>query len=144
MKSKILTTFCCMLGILSLSATSVAMADTVTSKPTSASSKGSDAPLMVLGVPAGFVAGTPICFLRRFAHDEASGTRGIVGESNNKMLLLPAGAVYLPFAIFTSFVEAPVYAFRNSWMADKPFSKDQFSLGEMPEYDSTEILKNSD
>jgi hypothetical protein len=50
------------------------------------------------------------------------------------LYLLPAGAFWLPFALATSIMEAPVYAVRNSWMAEKPFSKEQFSLGEMPDY----------
>ena len=103
----------------------------------SSSTKGSSAkgsPAMVAGVILGSIVGTPVCFVRRLKHDEVQGTQGITGDSENKLLLVPAGAFWLTFALATSIMEAPVYAFRNSWMAEKPFSKEQFSLGVMPDY----------
>lgn len=110
----------------------------------SSSSSLLSAPLAVMGICAGFVVGSPIAIARRFVHDEKSGTRGIAGDTSNPWLLAPAAVISLPFAAISGFCEGPVYAFRNSYMADKPFSKEQFSLGEMPQYDSTEILKPSD
>lgn len=101
-------------------------------------------PLMGIGICSGFILGTPVCIARRFVHDDIQDSKGLVGDTENPLKLIPGILVSLPFAAFTSFCEGPVYAFRNSYMAEKPFSKEQFSLGDMPEYDSSEILPASD
>lgn len=101
-------------------------------------SPGSDAkfgPAMMAGVCVGIVIGTPVCFFRRFRHDAVRGAHGIVGDTDSPVLLGAATAAWIPLAAFTATMEAPVYAVRNSWMAEKPFSKEQFSLGDMPSYD---------
>lgn len=107
------------------------------------SSKAAAAPLRIVGLVSGFTIGTPISIARRVVHQEKSGTRGIAGETTNPALLIPAGTFWFPFAIFSGVCEGPVYAFRNSYMAEKPFSREQFSLGDTPDYDSTEIMPNS-
>jgi len=97
--------------------------------PNSLSSKPS-VPKRVLGAFVGTVVGTPICFVRRAAWDEKEGVRGIIGDTNNKVAVVAAGAFWLPFSVVTGFLEAPCYAFKQSMCnTDKPFSCEQFSLG---------------
>jgi hypothetical protein len=86
-------------------------------------------PKRTLGFFAGAVVGTPVCVVRKFKDEEINGTRGIAGDTSNPLLLIPAGAFWLPLALLYTGMEAPAYAIKNSWMADKPFSKEQFSLG---------------
>lgn len=92
-------------------------------------------PAMIPGVCVGTAVGLPVCLVRRFAHNVVAGARGMLGDSENPALVIPAAAIWSPLAFCVSVMESPVYAVRNAWMADKPFSKDQFSLGEMPDFD---------
>lgn len=117
----------------------VAASSTASSGASSSSGGGgsssSNPVTMAAGMVAGFAVGWPVCLVRRLKRDAIQGARGIAGETDNPILLGTAGAIWLPLAFCTSFLEAPVYAARNSFMAEKPFSKDQFSLGDMPDYD---------
>ena len=106
------------------------------SKPSQNSSSGTPFGLaMIPGVCLGTAVGLPVCLFRRLGHDIVEGAHGMVGDTNNKLLLVPAAALWSPLAFCTAAMECPVYAIRDAWMAEKPFSKEQFSLGEMPAYD---------
>jgi len=85
-------------------------------------------PAKAAGFVAGAVIGTPICLVRKFKEEEVAGVRGMIGESKNPLLVIPAGVFWLPCSTLYSTMESPVYAVRNSWKSDKPFSKEQFSL----------------
>lgn len=66
----------------------------------STSSHWMGGPKAVVGLCAGFVIGTPICFARKISQETREGAHGIVGsivkDDNNKVLLIPATIVYLP------------------------------------------------
>lgn len=86
----------------------------------------------VLAATVTTVVGTPICFARRFKHAEIDGIHGFAGDSNKQLAVYSAGAIWLPFALAVATMEAPFYALKDSWYNfDSPFSKEQFSLGEM-------------
>jgi hypothetical protein len=105
---------------------------------TTAQSSSSGTPFglaMIPGVCLGTAVGLPVCLARRFVHGAVSGSHGMVGDTENPLLVVPAAVIWSPLAFVTATMECPVYAIRNAWMADKPFSKEQFSLGEMPSYD---------
>lgn len=93
------------------------------------------APLSLVGVCIGTVVGTPICFFRYWQREERNGTHGLIGSlvnnENNRALLLPAAIMSLPAATIIASLEAPVYGFKNAYMANRPFSKEQFSLGKL-------------
>jgi hypothetical protein len=94
------------------------------------------APLNIIGIACGAIVGTPICFARKLPQEISEGAHGIVGsitDHKSKFLLVPAGFVWLPCAGFVSLLEAPVYAWKDAYMAEKPFSKEQFSLGKLDE-----------
>ena len=92
-------------------------------------------PKTIAGVCSGIVVGTPVCFIKKLPQETLEGGRGFVGSiipnENNKLLLIPACAAWLPVAAVITAIESPGYALRNSWMAEKPFSKEQFSLTEL-------------
>jgi hypothetical protein len=93
----------------------------------------SKAPVRIASVCAALVVGTPVCFVRKLPQEAKQGAEGlagsIFGETHNRFLLIPAGLLWFPAASAISAMEAPGYALRDAWMADQPFSKEQFSLG---------------
>jgi hypothetical protein len=108
----------------------LADANTSSTADTKSSSPKPSIPKRVLGAIVGTVVGTPVCIARRILWDEKDGIRGIVGDTSNKVAIVSAGAFWLPFSITTGCVEAPCYSFKHSMCnTDKPFSKEQFSLG---------------
>jgi hypothetical protein len=91
-------------------------------------------PLFIAGCACGTVVGTPICFVRKFPsefHNLAYGFVGSITDNKSKWLSIPAGIAWLPFSGTATLMEAPVYAFKDAYMAEKPFSKEQFSLGQI-------------
>jgi len=89
----------------------------------------------VAGCCAGFVVGTPICFVKILANETDYGahaiTDGFTDDNGSKLLLVPATIMWLPAATLTSLLEAPCYSLKHAVSADKPFSKEQFSLYEL-------------
>ncbi len=87
-------------------------------------------PLYLAGIAAGACLGMPVSLVRRTIWEEKQGIQGLCGDSTNKVAIVSAGAFWLPFSAFLGAVEAPVMGPVNSLRNyDKPFSKDQFSLG---------------
>jgi hypothetical protein len=117
--------------LLSLSVAPVLADSTASQTNAQKSSSNKSVPTRILGAIVGTFVGTPVCFIRRSVWDEKEGVRGIVGDTNNKLAVVSAGAFWLPFGITTGLLEAPCYSFKHSMCnTDKPFSKEQFSLGE--------------
>jgi hypothetical protein len=86
-------------------------------------------PKRILGAVVATVVGTPVCFVRGAIADEKGGIQGMVGDTENKVALVSAGAFWLPFGLTTGFLSAPFSSFKHSMCnTDKPFSKEQFSL----------------
>ncbi len=89
-------------------------------------------PFKSVAFAVGAVVGTPICMARKIVDEEKDGIKGCVGDTDKQHMRIIAGMFWLPFAATVGAAEAPVYSTINSLVnADKPFSKDQFSLGEM-------------
>ena len=92
-------------------------------------------PKAIAGFFAGVAVGTQICFVRKLPQEVSTGAHGFVGsvvkDDNNKFFLVPACALWLPCAAFITTLEAPAYALKDAYRAEKPFSKEQFSLGEL-------------
>ena len=92
-------------------------------------------PKAIAGFCAGVVVGTPICFARKLPQEISEGAHGLAGsikpDTKNKFLIHSAGLFWLPAAGIVSALEVPGYAIKDAWMAEEPFSKDQFSLGQL-------------
>jgi len=87
-------------------------------------------PLYLVGIATGACVGMPISLVRRTVWEEKQGIQGLCGDSKNKVAIVSAGAFWLPFSVFLGAAEAPVMGPVNSLRNyDKPFSKEQFSLG---------------
>lgn len=107
------------------------LAMTSTPQAWAASSGGDEFPEKAAGFVVGSVVGTPICMVRRFMRREVELSRALSCNSNNLLFLVPCGLVSIPVAAFGGAVEGPGYSIHNAFAAETPFSKDQFSLGEM-------------
>ena len=87
---------------------------------------------MVSSIP-GFIFGTPFAVGRSVFRQTKAGTKDLVGESKNPVLVVPAAVFSLPFGIMASPFEGLGYSAVNSWKASgeaEPFSADAFSLGD--------------
>ena len=94
-------------------------------------------PKTIAGFCAGVIVGMPVCFVRKLPGEINDGAHGLVSsltdDDDHKLLLVPAAVLWLPAASLTSFASAPANAVKNAYKADKPFSKEQFSLGDWDE-----------
>lgn len=87
-------------------------------------------PKRALGVVCGTIVGTPVNVIRRPIAEEKYGIRSMVKDTEKKRLTIPAAIFYFPFAVTVGVLESPASALKRSVLnADKPFSKEQFSLG---------------
>jgi hypothetical protein len=87
-------------------------------------------PLRVCSIVTGTIVGTPVCMWRCSVWEEKYATKGMVGDTDDKFLQAAAGTFWLPLGAMTGVCEAPLSALKRSYAnSDKPFSKDQFSLG---------------
>lgn len=79
------------------------------------------------------VLGYPIAMVRRTITQTKQGSRDLIGESKNPLLVGFTCAFSLPYAVAGGILEGGQYSVENSWRASKndPFSKDAFSLGDM-------------
>jgi hypothetical protein len=119
------------------STTSGGAARTVAQAQTTASTKKAkksfsigQLPVYLAGIATGAAVGMPVSLVRRSIWEEKQGIQGLCGDSKNKLAIISAGAFWLPFSAFLGAAEAPVMGPVNSLKNyDKPFSKDQFSLG---------------
>lgn len=105
------------------------------SKPAKASGGGGGGNFVARGasIAAGLVFGTPISIVRRTGQEISQGTKDLLGDTDNWFLMVPAGALTVPFGCVSGAASGVVHGAKNAWTgsADEPFSKDAFSLGEM-------------
>ncbi|MCB9470093.1 MAG: hypothetical protein H6677_17610 [Candidatus Obscuribacterales bacterium] len=94
-------------------------------------SSSSQLPLRLLSFPIGFVVGTPIAIGRCAYKQTRAGTRDLVGDSTNPLLVVPATMISLPFGIMGGPFEGVGSAAINSWKGSghDPFGPESFSLG---------------
>ena len=82
-----------------------------------------------LGVVAGAIVGTPVCMFKRPIVDDKYAVSDLTGNSDKPRAVVPAAALWAPFAGVAGVLEAPFFAANNSLVYwQKPFSKEQFSL----------------
>ena len=87
-------------------------------------------PKYTAGIITGTIVGVPVNLVRRTIWEEKLGIKGLCGDSTNKFAQVSAGAFWLPFSLFLAGCETPVCSPVTSLRYyDKPFSKEQFSLG---------------
>ena len=88
---------------------------------------------MAAGVVLGTFVGMPIAAVRKSVDEEKEGIRYMAGQTDQKVVLVPIGLFWAPLAILTGVLEAPIYGPMDAFKHyDKPFSREQFSLGDLP------------
>ena len=89
-------------------------------------------PLRMVSFTTGFVVGTPIAITRCAIKQTRAGTRDLVGDSKNPLLVVPATIISMPFGAMGGPFEGLGYAAVNSWRGsgDEPFGQEAFSLGD--------------
>ncbi len=99
----------------------------------SQSSPGAGLPARFVSFLAGVVVGTPIAIARKTARAVVADTKELVGERTTPWLVVPVGMFTTPWALLTGTVEGAYAGPVDGWVysADKAFSKDSLSLGEM-------------
>ena len=94
-------------------------------------SSASPLPIRLLSFTTGFVVGTPIAIGRCAYKQTRAGTKDLVGDSTNPLLVVPATIISIPFGIMGGPFEGVGSAAVNSWKGSgqDPFGPESFSLG---------------
>jgi hypothetical protein len=104
-------------------------------KTSSKSSGDSSFATQFASFAVGTVVGIPIASVRKTIQDTRNGIKDITGENKWLKILLfaPGTIISVPFACISGPVQGAYFGTRNSLMnCNEPFSKDAFSLGDMP------------
>jgi hypothetical protein len=89
-------------------------------------------PTRIAGCVAGTFVGVPVCMVRRSKYENWFAVHGMIGDSDNKFARATLSTLWFPFAVVTGVCESPIDGLTNAVRnSSKPFSKDQFSLGEL-------------
>ncbi|HEY9786471.1 MAG TPA: hypothetical protein V6D17_13775 [Candidatus Obscuribacterales bacterium] len=89
-------------------------------------------PVKLVSFSAGALVGTPIAVVRMTSKNTVQATKDISGKDANPIKVGFASLLGLPIGVVTGTVEGGYYGMENAAIhTDKPFSKEQFSLGEL-------------
>jgi hypothetical protein len=86
-----------------------------------------------LGFIAGSIGGIPVSMVRNPVYEEKWSVDNWTGDNKDKpRVTVPASIFFAPFAVADGILLSPFSAVKRSWQnKDNPFSKEQFSLGEI-------------
>ena len=78
----------------------------------------------------GFILGTPVSIVRAFGRQTKAGSKDLIGESKNPILLATTYLFSVPFAFAGAPFEGVGMSAINSWngSGDEPFGKQAFSM----------------
>ncbi len=87
-------------------------------------------PVRMASFTTGFILGTPVSIARAFGRQTRAGSKDLIGESKNPVLLATTYLFSLPFAFAGAPFEGVGMSAINSWSGsgDEPFGKETFSL----------------
>ncbi|MDX2107061.1 MAG: hypothetical protein SFY67_11725 [Candidatus Melainabacteria bacterium] len=87
-------------------------------------------PVRVASFTTGFILGTPVSIVRAFGRQTKAGSKDLIGESKNPVLLATTYLFSVPFAFAGAPFEGVGMSAINSWngSGDEPFGKESFSL----------------
>jgi len=80
----------------------------------------------------GTMVGIPVSMFRKSKEESANATKDLVGDTDNKFLIAPAGLLGVPAGILSGTMQGIVFGIKNAWTGsrDEPFSREAFSLGD--------------
>lgn len=87
-------------------------------------------PVRMASFTTGFILGTPVSIVRAFGRQTKAGSKDLIGESKNPVLLATTYLFSLPFAFAGAPFEGVGMSAINSWngSGEEPFGKEAFSL----------------
>jgi len=102
-------------------------------------------PKKAIGFVVGSLVGLPVCIVRNPVSEEKWSIDNWTGDNKDKpRVTIPAGIAYSPFAVIDGILLSPFSSLKHSWQNfDEPFSKEQFSLGEIPKQGDAPITPTS-
>ncbi len=77
--------------------------------------------------------GVPFAMVRKSLHSTGKTAETVTGKTDNSVAVVAAEAALLPLGVFYGSLEGIGYGVQNSWdnaAHDKPFTKNNFSLGD--------------
>jgi hypothetical protein len=88
-------------------------------------------PLKGASVATAMVVGLPVAIVRKSAENTKEQTKKVAGDNANPVMTGLAALVGLPIGLVSGTIDGSQAGFKNSLKFDKPFSKEQFSLGDL-------------
>ncbi len=88
-------------------------------------------PLKGASVATSMVIGIPVAILRKSTENTKDETNKLAGDNGNFVMKGLAGLVGLPIGIVSGTIDGSQSGFKNSLKCDKPFTKEQFSFGDL-------------
>lgn len=87
-------------------------------------------PVRMASFTTGFILGTPVSIIRAFGRQTKAGSKDLIGESKNPVLIATTYLFSVPFAFAGAPFEGVGMSAINSWngSGDEPFGKESFSL----------------
>lgn len=87
-------------------------------------------PVRMASFTTGFILGTPVSIVRAFGRQTKAGSKDLIGESKNPVLVATTYLFSVPFAFAGAPFEGVGMSAINSWngSGDEPFGKESFSL----------------
>ncbi len=107
--------------------------ETKATKKDSSSASGIGAvPSRLASFAVGTVVGIPIAMFRHSKEESVNATKDLVGDTDNKFIIAPAGLLGVPAGVLSGTMQGIVLGIKNAWTGsgDEPFSRESFSLGE--------------
>lgn len=88
-------------------------------------------PIKGASVATSMVIGVPVAIIRKSAENTKDQTKKIAGDNANPVMTGLSALVGLPIGLVSGTIDGSQAGFKNSLKCDKPFSKEQFSLGDL-------------
>ncbi len=87
-------------------------------------------PVRLASFTTGVIFGTPVSVVRAFARQTKAGSKDLIGESHNPVLVASTYLFSLPFAFAGAPFEGVGMSIMNSWngSGEEPFGKETFSM----------------
>lgn len=108
-------------------------ADKGAKKASSSSGGGVGAvPGRLASFAVGTMVGIPVSMFRKSKEESINATKDLVGDTDNKFIIAPAGLLGVPAGVLSGTMQGIVFGIKNAWTGsgDEPFSRESFSLGE--------------
>ena len=88
-------------------------------------------PMKGASVATSMVVGIPVAIVRKSTEATKDQTKKVAGDNANPVMTGFSALVGLPIGIMSGTIDGSRTGFKNALKCDKPFTKEQFSLGDL-------------